>query len=1272
MNIPFRFKFSLWHFACVFAIAATMCLNSTVHAQLREVESEQTLETMQGLMQQAQQHQVNGELDKAIETMQRLLTMQRRITGGPSVDTAQLLVMLSELQRRVDDFAGAETSLTEALQIIEPALGENDWRTAETRLHLKDVQIYQELTPKQRESLKQAEELRQEQRIFEEAGDYLRAIDSGKKALKIEKSILGEMHPQTAETMERLSLAYSTIHHYQAAEPLAREALRIREILFGDQHPQYASCLITWALLANSRGEYQGAITSLEKALEVLMQSVGEADASVQETLGDLARNYMAMGRFDEAEAFYNQALTITENTVGKEHPEYQRMLGDLAIVYSNRGEYTKAEAAYKETLALIERNQGKQDPNYAACLNDFARNYRTKGDHDNARKLLEETLHLLSRAREKSHPSYARALSDLSSLCRVEGDFEQAEKLLQQAIELLNSRVVGVQHPTYATCLDELATLRLDQANFVEAEKLFQEALKIRKQSFGEHSVHYAESLDSLASFYSGMGDGAKAAGLYRQSNAIVRKILGNEHPDSVTSTSNLASTLASMGETEKAEAAFQDALSVYKQNFGESHPKYVQELVQIGQFYLDVGEYEQAKTHLQRARDLVLEVFGDEHQQYLSVTRGLALLAARTGDLETAQRLLRQAIETSTTILGDQHPQTFGLRYDLAAIFYTRKDFALADPLFRNSLHAARAGLDTAAIIQSERQQLVMAGSIRYQLDSYLAMVVDAEQFQTRAFREVLSWKGATSVRQQQMRTVVDDEELAPLFKNLQQTATRLASLSRIFPDPKTQDSWKRQITDLTAEKEQLEAELSQQSVTFRNAQDPVALEDLLTALPPDATLVDFVEYSRPNPDEITNKDHRWVRSLIAFVIRKDQPIALLDLGPVAPISEAIDTWRQSFGTSRDGVAAGQSLRKAIWEPLEKHLGITDLVLVSVDGVLGRLPLQALPGKKPDTYLVEDHRLAFIPVPQLLPSLVAGQPPEQSTNSLLVMGDVNYDAESNQAEKIALNSLSTALVRGSDTHFANLPGTVGEIATIKSVFSQQADASSADIKSLGQDEATEHAFRAAAPQYRTLHLATHGFFAAADKKSALAGDAKRSDMQRLASERDQIVRGFNPGLLSGLAFSGANRKPELDQDDGILTADEIAALRLDHVDLVVLSACETGLGEVAGGEGLLGVQRSFQVAGARSTVASLWQVGDVATKLLMERFYRNLWEKKMSKLDALREAQLHLLNHPEEVLDNESFRGDRRVRPAKNKTHPNRLSPQFWAAFSLSGDWR
>jgi CHAT domain-containing protein len=219
----------------------------------------------------------------------------------------------------------------------------------------------------------------------------------------------------------------------------------------------------------------------------------------------------------------------------------------------------------------------------------------------------------------------------------------------------------------------------------------------------------------------------------------------------------------------------------------------------------------------------------------------------------------------------------------------------------------------------------------------------------------------------------------------------------------------------------------------------------------------------------------------------------------------------------------------------------------------------------------------------------------------------------------------------------------------------------------------ATEERFREEAPQCSALHLATHGFFAAEDKQSAAAVDASDRAAGFISGDRRQAIKGYSPGLLSGLVLAGANDPPPLPADvakwdklpdDGIMTADEIASLPLAGVKLVVLSACDTGLGEVAGGEGLLGVQRAFQVAGARTTIATLWKVNDKATAWLMQRFYTNYLEKEMTPLDALREAQLWALDHPELV--------PRGADAPMKHSGDGRLSPEFWAAFTVSGDWR
>jgi CHAT domain-containing protein len=213
-----------------------------------------------------------------------------------------------------------------------------------------------------------------------------------------------------------------------------------------------------------------------------------------------------------------------------------------------------------------------------------------------------------------------------------------------------------------------------------------------------------------------------------------------------------------------------------------------------------------------------------------------------------------------------------------------------------------------------------------------------------------------------------------------------------------------------------------------------------------------------------------------------------------------------------------------------------------------------------------------------------------------------------------------------------------------------------------LSKEKATEEAIRMHAPRCRYLHLATHGFFAPESMKSALSPNQRGYEMAWSAARDRRFedrVEGLHPGVLSGIALAGANRgapptmPPEPPADDGIFTASEVAMLDLKGVDLVVLSACETSLGATAGGEGMIGLQRAFQVAGARTVIASLWKVDDTATQKLMEQFYRNLWEHKMGKLEALESAQKWLMKQ-------------------KRPDGGTYADPYYWAAFVLSGDWR
>ena len=368
------------------------------------------------------------------------------------------------------------------------------------------------------------------------------------------------------------------------------------------------------------------------------------------------------------------------------------------------------------------------------------------------------------------------------------------------------------------------------------------------------------------------------------------------------------------------------------------------------------------------------------------------------------------------------------------------------------------------------------------------------------------------------------------------------------------------------------------------------------------------------------------------MAFVVRNDRPVERIELGPSKPIAAAIDGWRKNFGMAVGGGAdPAEELRRLVWDKLQPSLQGDTTVLLSPDGATAQFPWVALPGNKPGSYLVEDTAITIVPIPRLLPELLADNstPADnghgKQDGSLLLVGDVNFDADPGRAPMGMLaQSVPRATRAGEPLHWPPLPGTRTEMATIADSFEQQFP--DGQLEKLRGVKATKGAIVSQIDKFRYLHFATHGFFAPEEFKSALAAASRSSPALTEGFGRENVM-GFRPGLLSGLVLAGANRPAQDGQDDGILTALEVGELNLSHVELATLSACQTGLGETAGGEGLLGLQRAFQISGRNSVVATLWTIRDDASRSLMIDFYDNLWKKKLSKLESLRQAQLTML---------------------------------------------
>ncbi len=331
-------------------------------------------------------------------------------------------------------------------------------------------------------------------------------------------------------------------------------------------------------------------------------------------------------------------------------------------------------------------------------------------------------------------------------------------------------------------------------------------------------------------------------------------------------------------------------------------------------------------------------------------------------------------------------------------------------------------------------------------------------------------------------------------------------------------------------------------------------------------------------------------------------------------------------------------------LWKPLQDAVGDAQTVFICPDGFLCELPFGILQDSSAN-YLLEKHQFVYLSDPT---SLAQKRDSSNSNEgSLFAVGGVNYFRRDGAGDSKSTGPSTRSRVGDS---WSSLPATRDEMQTLRDLHDFILEWES-PVTVIEGKAATEERVRAELPGKRYVHIATHGYFEPDDLPSLLLDAAEvKADIQ--LGEQIQAV-GLLPGLLSGLVFAGVNGDSDPGRDDGYLSAEEIQHLDLSACDLVVLSACETALGSARAGEGLMSLRRAFSVAGADTVVSSLWKVDDLATAQLMKDFYTNLWEKSMSRGEALHEAKLRMLRRNQ--IENA---GD--------------AMPSTWGAFVLSGDWK
>jgi len=967
-----------------------------------------------------------------------------------------------------------------------------------------------------------------------------------------------------------------------------------------------AEALYTEVMRLYQQGRYEEAIPLAERALAIQEKAFGPEHLEIATSLNNLAALYWTRGNYARAEPLYKRALAIQEKVFGPEHPAVAESLNNLGVLYWSQGDHARAEPLYKRALAIREKILGLEHPDVGQSLNNLALLYLSKSDYARAEPLLKRALAIREKVHGPEHPELANSLNSLAGLYNERGDYVRAEALYERALTI-REQVFGPEHPEVAQSLNNLAALHRDKGDYARAEPLHRRALAIREKAFGPEHPRVAESINNLALMYLSKGDYARAEPLLKRALAIREKALGPEHPSFANSLNSLAGLYLFKGDYARAEPLLKRALAIREKVLGPEHPDLAESLNNLGFLYHERGDHARAEPFYERATAIREKVLGPEHPYVAQSLMNLALLYEVQGDLQQAMALLRRAVEIE------------------------ERQITLILPT--GSEDQARAFMAT------------LSGSTDVVLS--LQRLRPGEPSTTHlALTTVLRRKGRVldviSGSLEALREQAGPEERETLDALL---SRRDALARRVLRGPgKTPVAEHRKALEaLRGEVEALERDAYRRGGVLRAVATPVQLEDVQAQIPANAALVEMVAYTMFDPAPAPGTSFWGARHFAAFVLRREGPPRWVPLGEAEPTLERVRALRRALKDPRIPPAFLRRHVRAVYDrifaPIAPLLEGVEMLLLAPEGQLNLIPFGALVDAS-DRYLIEHFTLTYLTSGRDLLRLAT---PRSSQSTSLVVAAPDYDASLRVASaKVPRDGEPAATRRSSEfgaLRFQPLPGTRKEAEAIEKALG---------VPALTGVRATEAALKGAQGP-RVLHVATHGFFLPdqAFEPRSPSGIRAQSPGSGASASAFALAppTGENPLLRSGLALAGANQL-ESGAQDGILTALEMATLDLSGTKLVVLSACETGLGEVAVGEGVYGLRRALVIAGAEAQLMSLWKVDDAATRELMTAYYQRLAAGE-GRAEALRRVQLEML------------------------ANPARSRPLYWASFIPIGAW-
>lgn len=782
---------------------------------------------------------------------------------------------------------------------------------------------------------------------------------------------------------------------------------------------------------------------------------------------------------------------------------------------------------------------------------------------------------------------NYSKVFSDLGLLYSTMGRYNTASQFTQQALDI-REQTLGEKSYGFAASINNRAVLYQDLAFFNEAEKDFQQAKDVAKTVVGATSQEYAIVLNNEAILLAEVGRYNEAIANLQQAVSILEGAKKKAARNTVGFQSNLALLYQKTNKLADAEAIY---LKLEKA-LGSSDPYYAGVLNNLALLYVQMNKPDKVEDYLKRSAAVYKTKFGEESPNYAKVIGDQGWFYRINKRYSEAEPLLVRSLEIREKMLGPNHPDYARSREELAILYWKTQQWQKAYDHYKVVMDKTIGFINAYFPPMSESEKTKYWDLTFPRFQRYYNFAIDARAALPSVIEDMYDYQTATKALLLNSTSKVKNAILrsgnAPLIKDYLTWLDQKESLSRYYSLSK-QDikDQKINLDSMEQAANRMEKSLSERSKDFSSgyATQKISYKEIRDVLT-DAEAVVEVIHVRSYDQDFT-ADSRYVALVLTKGAAQPQ-FVLLENG------NQLDTRYAKFykNAIQQKLADDQSYQQ-YWSKIDPLVKGKKMIYLSPDGVYNQINPNTF--KNPaGGFLLSQYDLIVLGNSKDLLG-IKKRPATAAKKDAFLLGFPDYGG----------------------TTVAALPGTKVEIEGITKILKT----AGYQTKQVMQKEANEAMVKLVkAPSL--MHIATHGYF------------LKDSEVQEGAAVGVAIENAQeNPLLRSGLLLSGAantmSGKANVDlssNDNGVLTAYEAMNLNLDGTDLIILSACETGLGEVKAGEGVYGLQRAFLVAGANALIMSLWKVDDAATQELMTSFYTN-WAKTGNKQKAFKQAQSQLM---------------------------------------------